>query len=158
MEFFCASDTKRTTFADEFAYGPRQTLNILKTQGNGSIPDGDGFPEALAFPNIYQLFGDKASAAVQTIQSSLGSWAISQAGSGMSATALNTIFQIQADLMVKRNGEFHRLDLTLDAHHEIYSESSVPVAEMLFNIVPPEYVEPYTRHTSEAESHPATLS
>lgn len=113
MEFFCASDTKRTTFADEFAYEPRQTLNILKTQGNGSIPDGDGFPEALAFPNIYQLFGDKASAEVQTIQSSLASWATSQASSGMSATALNTIFQIQADLIVKRNGDFHCLNLTL---------------------------------------------
>lgn len=76
----------------------------------------------------------------------------------MSATALNTIFQIQADLMVKRNGEFDCLNLTLDAHHEIYSGSSVLVAEMLFNIVSPEYVEPYTRHTSETESHPATLS
>lgn len=64
MVFFCVSDTKRMIFCDQSTYGPRQTLNILKTQGNGSISVGEGFPEALAFPNIYQLFGDKASTAV----------------------------------------------------------------------------------------------
>ncbi|OJT13666.1 Glucose oxidase [Trametes pubescens] len=82
-----------------------QTLSVVEYQGNGSNKGAGGPLAALAFPNIYQLFGDKASAAVQTIQSALASWAASQANSGMSATALETIFQLQADLIVKHNGE-----------------------------------------------------
>ncbi len=56
-------------------------------------------------PNVYQLFGDKVAAAVRTVQSSIVSWAESQAGPGLSAEALRTVYQIQADLIVKHNGE-----------------------------------------------------
>lgn len=90
-----------------------QTLNVLETQGNGFSLGGDGPADVIAFPNIYELFGDKASAAVQTIQSSLSSWATSQAESGTPVEALKTIFQIQADLIVKHNGECLCHDQTL---------------------------------------------
>ncbi|OJT13695.1 Glucose oxidase [Trametes pubescens] len=94
-----------------------QTLDALEMQGNGFNPGGDGPPDAIAFPNIYQLFGDKAPAAVQTIQSSLASWAASQASSGLSVEALEAIFRIQADLIVKHNA---------------------PVAELIFEMGPPD--------------------
>ncbi|EIW59941.1 alcohol oxidase [Trametes versicolor FP-101664 SS1] len=80
-----------------------QTLDVLETQGNGFSLGGDGPTDVIAFPNIYELFGDKAPAAVQTIRSSLSSWAASQAESGTPVEALKTIFQIQADLIVKHN-------------------------------------------------------
>lgn len=80
-------------------------MNVLAMQGNGFNPGGDGPADVIAFPNIYQLFGDKAPAAVKTIQSSISSWATSQAASGLPEEALNTIFRIQADLIVKHNGE-----------------------------------------------------
>lgn len=88
-------------------------MDVLETQGNGFSLGGDGPTDVIAFPNIYELFGDKAPAAVQTIRSSLSSWAASQAESGTPVEALKTIFQIQADLIVKHNGEFHYHDQTL---------------------------------------------
>ncbi|KAI0360771.1 alcohol oxidase [Trametes cingulata] len=80
-----------------------QTLNILGALGKDFNPGGIGPPNALAFPNIYQLFGTNACAAVQTIRSSLTTWAKSQAGSALSADALDTIFNIQADLIIEHN-------------------------------------------------------
>ncbi|KAI0353229.1 alcohol oxidase [Trametes cingulata] len=80
-----------------------QTMNSLGAKGNGFNPGGRGPTDAIAYPNIYQLFGSKASAAVQQIQSSISSWAQSQAGSALSADALNTIYQTQADLIINHN-------------------------------------------------------
>ncbi|KAH9851992.1 alcohol oxidase [Lenzites betulinus] len=94
-----------------------QTWNTLEMQGNGFDPEGDGPADAIAFPNIYQLFGDNAAAAVQTIQSSTSTWATSQASSALSADALHTIFNIQADLIIKNNA---------------------PLAELLFNVALPD--------------------
>lgn len=82
-------------------------------QGNGFSLGGDGPSDVIAFPNVYELFGDKAPAAVQTIRSSLSTWATSQAESGTPVEALKIIFQIQADLIVKHNGEFRCYDHTL---------------------------------------------
>ncbi|KAH9855720.1 alcohol oxidase [Lenzites betulinus] len=80
-----------------------QTMNSLGAKGNGFSQGGNGPTDTIAFPNIYQLFGNKASAAVQTIQSSISTWAQSQAGSALSSAALQTIYGIQADLIINKN-------------------------------------------------------
>ncbi|KAI0364915.1 alcohol oxidase [Pilatotrama ljubarskyi] len=80
-----------------------QTMNSLGAKGNGFSQGGRGPTDAIAFPNIYQLFGSKAATAVQQIQSSISAWAQSQAGSALSADALNTIYQTQADLIINHN-------------------------------------------------------
>jgi choline dehydrogenase len=79
-------------------------MNSLGAGGTGFNPGGRGPSDAIAFPNIYQTFGSQASAMVQQIQSSIPSWAQSQAGSALNATALQTIFQVQADLIINKNG------------------------------------------------------
>lgn len=58
-------------------------------------PQGSGPSNAIAFPNIYQLFGSAANATVQNIWNSLDAWAASQAGSGLSAGALKTIYEVR---------------------------------------------------------------
>lgn len=77
-----------------------QTMNSVGAKGNGFNTGGKGPADAIAYPNIYQLFGSQASAMVQEIQSSLGSWASSQANSALSANALQQIYQIQAGLII----------------------------------------------------------
>ncbi len=81
-----------------------QTMNSLGARGNGFNKGGRGPTDAIAYPNIYQLFGSKASASVQKIQSSLSAWAQSQAHNALSASALQTIFNIQAGLIINNNG------------------------------------------------------
>jgi len=80
-----------------------QTMNSLGAHGNGFDKGGNGPSDCIAFPNIYQTFGSQASAVVQTIQSSLPSWAASQANSALSADALQQVFQVQADLIINQN-------------------------------------------------------
>ncbi|KAI0638751.1 alcohol oxidase [Trametes polyzona] len=80
-----------------------QTMNSLGANGNGFNPGGRGPTDAIAYPNVYQLFGNKSAEAVQKIRSSVASWAQSQAGSALSAEALNTIYGIQADLIINKN-------------------------------------------------------
>ncbi|THH30273.1 hypothetical protein EUX98_g3938 [Antrodiella citrinella] len=80
-----------------------QTMNSLGAHGNGFDKDGRGPSDCIAFPNIYQAFGSQANATVQKIQSSLSTWAQSQANSALSADALQQIFQVQADLIINDN-------------------------------------------------------
>ncbi|KII83946.1 hypothetical protein PLICRDRAFT_46723 [Plicaturopsis crispa FD-325 SS-3] len=80
-----------------------QTMNSLGAGGNGFDKGGDGPSDAIAYPNLYQLFGSEANATAQKIQSSLSSWASSQAGSALSASALEEIYQTQADLIINKN-------------------------------------------------------
>lgn len=84
-------------------------------------PGGRGPSNALAFPNIHELFGSKSNAAVAKIQSKLDDWAESQAklGGGISAKALKTIFKKQSDLIINKKA---------------------PVAEFFFDNGYPEYV------------------
>ncbi|KZT24337.1 GMC oxidoreductase [Neolentinus lepideus HHB14362 ss-1] len=77
-----------------------QTMDSLGARGNGFNVGGRGPSNAIAYPNIYQLFGDKAQTMVNQIKSSLSSWASSQAGSALSAHALQQIYQVQADLII----------------------------------------------------------
>ncbi|KAK0203298.1 glucose oxidase [Desarmillaria ectypa] len=80
-----------------------QTMSSLGSTGTGFSPGGRGPSDAIAYPNIYQVFGNKAAASVSKIQSSLSSWASSQASSALSADALEQIYSIQADLIINKN-------------------------------------------------------
>ena len=83
-----------------------QTMNSLGAGGNGFNTDGQGPSDAIAFPNIHQVFGAQADSQISTIQSSLSSWAASQANNALSASALEEIFQIQANLIVNDSGMY----------------------------------------------------
>ncbi|KAJ7138960.1 hypothetical protein C8R46DRAFT_1361513 [Mycena filopes] len=80
-----------------------QTENALGAGGNGFDYGGRGPSDAIAYPNIYQLFGSAASAKVSQIQGNLSAWATSQAGSALSAAALEEIYQVQANLIINNN-------------------------------------------------------
>ena len=79
-------------------------MNVLGAGGNGFDVKGLGPSDAIAYPNLNQLFGSEGSSIATRIQSSIASWATSQAGSGLSAEALQEIFQVQADLIVNNSG------------------------------------------------------
>ncbi|KAF8988450.1 hypothetical protein BDQ17DRAFT_1374045 [Cyathus striatus] len=92
-----------TTLSDLKTVGKNlqeQTMNSLGAHGNGFNPGGRGPSDAIAFPNLYQVFGSNASSILNRIQSSLGTWATSQAASALSASALQQIFQVQANLII----------------------------------------------------------
>ncbi|TFK33762.1 hypothetical protein BDQ12DRAFT_766091 [Crucibulum laeve] len=80
-----------------------QTMNSLGAGGNGFNTGGRGPSDAIAYPNLYQVFGNEANATINRIRSSLSAWASSQAGSGLSASALEQIFEVQADLIINNN-------------------------------------------------------
>ncbi|KAJ6628061.1 hypothetical protein B0H10DRAFT_2209738 [Mycena sp. CBHHK59/15] len=80
-----------------------QTMNSLGASGNGFDMGGSGPSDAIAYPNIYQLFGSQASTKVSQIQGNLSTWAASQAGSALSAAALQLIYQVQANLIINNN-------------------------------------------------------
>ncbi|KAJ7896341.1 hypothetical protein B0H14DRAFT_500451 [Mycena olivaceomarginata] len=80
-----------------------QTENALGAAGNGFDEGGSGPSDAIAYPNIYQLFGSQASTKVAQIQGNLSAWANSQAGYALSAAALQQIYQVQANLIINNN-------------------------------------------------------
>ncbi|KAF9463827.1 glucose oxidase [Collybia nuda] len=80
-----------------------QTMNIFGAASNGFNWGGSGPSNAIAFPNLYQVFGNKADATVAKIRSSIPTWAASQAGSGLSAAALEQIYNVQANLIINNN-------------------------------------------------------
>ncbi|PPQ66234.1 hypothetical protein CVT26_010935 [Gymnopilus dilepis] len=86
-----------------------QTMSVLGAGGNGFDEGGSGPTDAIAYPNLYQIFGSNANATVSHIQSSLATWAASQAGNGLSAAALQQIFQIQANLIINNNAPVSEL-------------------------------------------------
>ncbi|KAJ6629408.1 hypothetical protein B0H10DRAFT_2160506 [Mycena sp. CBHHK59/15] len=85
--------------------GIKTQINLPTTlNSNGQWDkDGNGPSDAIALPNLYQLFGSQASAKVSQIQSSLATWATSQSGSALSADALQQIYQVQANLIINNN-------------------------------------------------------
>ncbi|KAF8229357.1 glucose oxidase [Tricholoma matsutake] len=91
------------------AAGAIQTQSNLGATGNGFNPGGSGPSDAIAFPNIYQVFGAQANASVSKIRSSIPTWATSQAASGLSAAALQQIYQVQADLIINSNAPVSEL-------------------------------------------------
>ncbi|TDL18853.1 glucose oxidase [Rickenella mellea] len=79
-----------------------QTLNALAAGGNFDV-GGAGPNDCIAFPNLFQLFGTQGKAMAKNITDSVQSWAKSQAANGLSTKALQTIFDIQAKLIVNDN-------------------------------------------------------
>ncbi|KAA1476331.1 alcohol oxidase [Dentipellis sp. KUC8613] len=77
-----------------------QTMNSLGAAGNGFNPGGNGPSDCIAYPNLQQVFGAQAGAVAQNITNSLSTWAASQAGSALSAAALQQIYQVQAGLII----------------------------------------------------------
>ncbi|KAK0458306.1 glucose oxidase [Desarmillaria tabescens] len=80
-----------------------QTMNSLGVIRKDFDTGGDGPSDAIAYPNIYQVFGGKAADSISKIQSNLSSWATSQAGSALNADALQQIYRVQADLIINKN-------------------------------------------------------
>ncbi|KAF8801020.1 FAD/NAD(P)-binding domain-containing protein [Phlegmacium glaucopus] len=72
---------------------------------------GSGSSDAIAFPNLYQLFGSQGNATAARIQSSIATWAASQATSGLSAEALQQIFQVQANFITNNNAPIAEITL-----------------------------------------------
>ena len=79
---------------------------------------GIGPRDTLGFPNIRQLFGDHAEESIAKVRGSLQSWAQSQAHNALSATALKTIYDIQARIIINESGKllvqmYHRISNSL---------------------------------------------
>ncbi|KAJ7680038.1 glucose oxidase, partial [Mycena rosella] len=78
-----------------------QTNTVLAAGGNGYSVNGTGPNNAIAYPNLFQIFGNASDAKVAEIEASIGPWAASQAVHAHSAAALETIFRAQADIIIK---------------------------------------------------------
>ncbi|KAF8815895.1 alcohol oxidase [Phlegmacium glaucopus] len=105
-----------------------QTMSTLGAGGNGFDVGGSGPSDAIAFPNLYQLFGSQGNATAARIQSSIATWAASQAGSGLSAGALQQIFQVQANLITNNNAPVA----------EMFSDTGFPdtLGVLVWNLLP----------------------
>lgn len=90
-----------------------QTFSALGASSNGFDWGGRGPSGVIAFPNLYQVFGTEGNATAQRINNNIATWADSQKGSAASKAALQTIFGIQADLIVNKNGTSHPLSRVL---------------------------------------------
>ncbi|KAI3610976.1 glucose oxidase [Moniliophthora roreri] len=96
-----------------------QTMSALGAEGTDFDPQGRGPSNCIAYPNIRQLFGNEAQNSINKINSNLANWANSQAGSALSSSALQQIYQVHADLIINNNA---------------------PVAELFYNTGWPEKV------------------
>ncbi|KAF8732638.1 Glucose oxidase, partial [Rhizoctonia solani] len=80
-----------------------QTMNSFGAEGNGFDYGGPSLSNVNAFPGLSQVFGSQSENVVSQIYANIATWAQSQADSGGSATALEKVFRIQADLITKKN-------------------------------------------------------
>ncbi|KIM23455.1 GMC oxidoreductase [Serendipita vermifera MAFF 305830] len=80
-----------------------QTMSALGANSNGFDWGGRGPSGVIAYPNLYQVFGTNGNATAQRIRDNLATWADSQKGSAASKAALQTIFGVQADLIINKN-------------------------------------------------------
>ncbi|KAJ3510668.1 hypothetical protein NLJ89_g4541 [Agrocybe chaxingu] len=105
-----------------------QTMSTMGAGGTGFDVGGRGPSNAIAYPNLYQIFGSNANAAVNKIRSSISSWAASQASAGLSANALQQIFQVQADLIINNNAPVV----------ELFSDTGYPtkLGMLVWNLLP----------------------
>lgn len=89
-------------------------MSTLGARGNGFDVGGQGPTDTIAYPNLYQIFpGTAGNTTAARIQSSLATWASSQAAFGKDAASLQTIFGIQADLITKMNAPVMELFLDI---------------------------------------------
>ncbi|KAF7364291.1 Glucose oxidase [Mycena sanguinolenta] len=77
-----------------------QTNTAMACGGTGFPVDGTGPDDTIAYPNLFQLFGNASNAKVAELESSIPEWAASQAVNAYSAEALETIFRAQADIVL----------------------------------------------------------
>jgi len=78
-----------------------QTMNSLGADTISSFnPGGSGPSDAIAYPNIYQVFGSQASTIISQMNANLTTWAASQAGNALNQTTLLTLYGIQLGLIV----------------------------------------------------------
>lgn len=96
-------------------------MNSLGAGGNGFDVDGRGPSDAIAYPNLYQVFGDQANTTAQQIMDSLSTWAASQAENALSAAALEQIYQIQANSIINNNGTDNFLNNVATEAEQIFS-------------------------------------
>ncbi|KAK7043083.1 hypothetical protein VNI00_008437 [Paramarasmius palmivorus] len=96
-----------------------QSMSAMGAGGNGFDPAGRGPSDCIAYPNIRQLFGSNAQSSINKVNANIASWATSQAGSALSSSALQQIYQVQAGLIVN---------------------NSAPVAEIFYNTGWPDMV------------------
>ncbi len=129
-----------------------QTMSTFGHSAKSSFnPEGLGPSNCIAFPSIDQLFRSGAGANTTTsadavkkqINTMYPTWAISQAMNAMDASALTTIFQIQAELIVNKSGEAFHYQLLAGLKIVCLT---VPVIEMFYDTGYPEYVWDLTWH------------
>ena len=71
----------------------------------GFDPEGSGPADVIAFPSLSQLFGNKTKEFAQNLADSIPQWAKTQSVNGISADALQTIFEAQAKPILHDNGK-----------------------------------------------------
>lgn len=84
-------------------------MNAFGANGNGFNVGGRGPSNAIAYPNLAQLFGpdqNKINATISKIRSNLATWSTNQVAKGgaVDAKALEEIYKIQASLIIDKNG------------------------------------------------------
>ncbi|KLO16271.1 glucose oxidase [Schizopora paradoxa] len=81
-----------------------QTMSTFGHSASGTFnPGGMGPPDVIAYPSLDQLFASGAGANSTQINAMYPTWANSQAVNALNASALSTIFQIQAGLIVNNS-------------------------------------------------------
>lgn len=93
---------------------------------------GRGPSDSIAFPNIYQVFGDDAKNQIENMKKLIPQWAESQAKNGLNAKALQKIFEVQADLIIKHKGKQRSDGYWTFAVVEVIVCDIAPVVEMIF--------------------------
>lgn len=96
---------------------------------------GRGPTDAIAFPNIHQLFGDGADASIAKIRGSVNAWAASQAHNALSAAALKTIFEVQAGTIINDLGIGQSRELCFTTH---FWSPAAPISELFLTNDSPE--------------------
>ncbi|KAG6853833.1 hypothetical protein C0991_000947 [Blastosporella zonata] len=105
-----------------------QPMSALGATSNGFDVKGRGPPNAIAFPNLSQVMGAQANATAAKILKNIPTWAASQADAGLSAAALETIYGVQADLIINKNAPVS----------EIFYDTGYPttVGIIMWNLLP----------------------
>ncbi|KAG6860207.1 hypothetical protein C0995_014264 [Termitomyces sp. Mi166 len=107
-----------------------QPMSTLGATSNGFDVGGRGPSNAIAFPNLSQVFGGQTNRTAQRIFANIPSWAKSQAEGGLDEEALKTIFGVQADLIVNKNGASLRYELDWD---NLECMHAAPVSEIFYD-------------------------
>ncbi|KAI0033898.1 glucose oxidase [Vararia minispora EC-137] len=107
-----------------------QTNSPLGAAGDGFDARGRGPNDVIAFPSVYELFGDMAGAAVENITKGIEGWAESQAHNAANAQALKRIFEVQAGTIINDSSPIVEL---------FYATNAAPGFELaiaMWNLLP----------------------